>query len=159
MAGFFVGVGEGMNHRQQRFVDEYLIDLNATQAAIRAGYAKGSAEVTGFRLLRNAKIAAIIDEKRAKAAENCEVTREWIIEQLRVNAIQCMEKGETFSPSAANKALELLGKEHRMFIDRRLLGVRNIDDMSEEELLEFLGGEPEPTEIGAAAGNPPSGNA
>jgi len=41
--------------RQERFVDEYLVDLNATQAAIRAGYSAKSAHVEGSRLLTNAK--------------------------------------------------------------------------------------------------------
>ena len=148
-----------MNARQQRFVAEYLIDLNGKQSAIRAGYSKKTAEVQASRLLRNVKVAAAIETARSKAAEKAEVTREWIIEQLRVNAIQCMARGETFSPSAANKALELLGKEHRMFIDRRLVGVTNIDDMSEEELLEFLGGEPDSQELGAAAGTHAPGHA
>lgn len=146
-----------MNLKQQRFVVEYLIDLNATAAAARAGYKHPNQQ--GPRLLVNVGIAKAIESARSKAAENAEVTREWIIEQLRVNAIQCMAKGETFSPSAANKALELLGKEHRMFIDRRLVGVTNIDDMSEEELLEFLGGEPDSQELGAAAGTHAPGHA
>ncbi len=46
--------------RQERFVDEYLADLNATQAAIRAGYSARSAHVEGSRLLTNAKVAAAI---------------------------------------------------------------------------------------------------
>jgi phage terminase small subunit len=46
--------------KQQRFVEEYLIDLNATQAAIRAGYSKRSAEITGCKLLRVPKVASSI---------------------------------------------------------------------------------------------------
>src|SRR4051794_28830268 len=42
--------------RQTRFVQEYLVDLNGTQAAIRAGYSRGSAAVEASRLLRNAKV-------------------------------------------------------------------------------------------------------
>lgn len=48
--------------KQQLFANEYLVDLNATQAAIRAGYAKGSADVQGTRLLANASVRKIIDE-------------------------------------------------------------------------------------------------
>jgi phage terminase small subunit len=43
-----------MTPKQERFVEEYICDLNATQAAIRAGYAAGSADVEGVRLLGNA---------------------------------------------------------------------------------------------------------
>ena len=44
-----------LNPKQQRFVDEYLIDLNGKQAAIRAGYSEKTAEVQASRLLSNAK--------------------------------------------------------------------------------------------------------
>jgi phage terminase small subunit len=51
--------------RQRRFVAEYLIDLNATQAAIRAGFAPGSAKVTASRLLTNPNLAAEIERRQA----------------------------------------------------------------------------------------------
>lgn len=54
--------------KQNAFVIEYLLDYNATKAAIRAGYSKRSAEVTGHRLLRNAKIYAVINKKMDKLA-------------------------------------------------------------------------------------------
>lgn len=57
--------------RQARFVEEFLTDLNATQAAIRAGYSPNGAAVTGSRLLRNPKIAvAIAAQQRAIAERN-----------------------------------------------------------------------------------------
>ena len=146
-----------MTPKQTRFVAEYLVDLNATQAAIRAGYSQRTAASIGAENLRKPNIAAVIEAARARLAEKAEVTREWIIDRLRHNAVQCLVPGDSFNPAAANKALELLGKEHKMFIDRRLLGVRNIDDMTEEEILEFLGGEPEAEELRKAAGaHPPS---
>ena len=51
--------------RQAAFVGEYLIDLNATQAAVRAGYSPHSATVEGARLLANAKVAAAVQEAMA----------------------------------------------------------------------------------------------
>ena len=59
-----------LSPKQQRFADEYLIDLNATQAAIRAGYSPKSAEQQGSRLLRNAKVRAYIDERMAEHSRN-----------------------------------------------------------------------------------------
>ena len=50
-----------INPRQWRFVEEYLIDLNGTQAVTRAGYAPESAHVTSSRLLKNANVAADIE--------------------------------------------------------------------------------------------------
>jgi phage terminase small subunit len=67
--------------KQMRFAHEYLIDLNATQAAIRAGYSPDpvSAAVEGSRQLRNAKVAKTIDELMQK---NPGVTRQRIVDEL-----------------------------------------------------------------------------
>ncbi|GIQ63615.1 terminase small subunit [Paenibacillus cisolokensis] len=68
--------------KQQRFADEYLIDLNATQAAIRAGYSPKSAEVQGSRLLSNAKVRAYIGERMAEHSRRTGVNQERIIREL-----------------------------------------------------------------------------
>ena len=57
------GPGASLNVKQKRFVEEYLIDLNATQAAIRAGYSEKTAQLTGFRAIRNDKIQAEIQKR------------------------------------------------------------------------------------------------
>lgn len=67
--------------KQQRFVDEYLIDLNATQAAIRAGYSAKSAEVQGARLLSNAKVKAAVDEAVAARAERTGITADRVLQE------------------------------------------------------------------------------
>ena len=63
-----------MTEKQKRFVEEYLIDLNATQAAIRAGYKAKNADVIGGELLRNTcvseKIAAAIAERSKRTGVN-----------------------------------------------------------------------------------------
>jgi phage terminase small subunit len=69
-----------LTNRQQRFVDEYLIDLNATQAARRAGYR--SAEVEGCRLLKNAKVAHAVAKAQAERAERTGVTADRVISEL-----------------------------------------------------------------------------
>ncbi|NGP40968.1 terminase small subunit [Acinetobacter sp. GC2] len=51
-----------LTDKQQRFVDEYLIDLNATQAAIRAGYSEKTADSIGLQLLRKTQVAEAIEE-------------------------------------------------------------------------------------------------
>lgn len=71
-----------LSPKQQRFADEYLIDLNATQAAIRAGYSPKSAEQQGSRLLRNAKVRAYIDERMAEHSKRTGVNQERIIREL-----------------------------------------------------------------------------
>lgn len=67
--------------RQQRFVEEYLCDLNATQAAIRAGYSERAAHVTGARLLRNAKVSAAIAKGREEMSKRTEVTQERVLQE------------------------------------------------------------------------------
>ena len=55
-----------MTPKQERFVQEYLVDMNATQAAIRAGYSAHTAEQQGSRLCRNVQVAAAIQDMQAE---------------------------------------------------------------------------------------------
>ena len=57
-----------LSHKQEKFIKEYIINSNATRAAIHAGYSKRSAEVTGHRLLRNAKIHEAINKRKEELA-------------------------------------------------------------------------------------------
>lgn len=68
--------------KQERFVAEYLIDLNATQAAIRAGYSEKTATEQGSRLLTNVKVQQAIAKGQNKTAAKLEITKERIVEEL-----------------------------------------------------------------------------
>ena len=68
--------------RQARFVAEYLIDLNATQAAIRAGYSERTAEQQGPRLLGNVGVAVAIQAAQAKRAQRTEITQDRVLTEL-----------------------------------------------------------------------------
>ena len=68
--------------RQARFVDEYLIDLNATQAAIRAGYSPHRADSHGPRLLGNVGIAEAIEKAMAERSERTEITQDSVLREL-----------------------------------------------------------------------------
>jgi phage terminase small subunit len=68
--------------KQRRFVEELPLDWNATQAAIRAGYAKNSARQEGSRLLSNADIQDAIAALQAEASKRCQVTQDDIIAKL-----------------------------------------------------------------------------
>lgn len=63
-----------LNPKQRRFVDEYLIDLNATQAAIRAGYSAKTAAQAASRLLTNVDVRAAVNRGQAATAERLELT-------------------------------------------------------------------------------------
>lgn len=69
----------GLNPQQERFAQEYLIDLNITQAAIRAGYSKRTAHVQGSRLLIHAKVAEYIAKNRNRLADKLEITQERVL--------------------------------------------------------------------------------
>lgn len=71
-----------INARHRRFAEEYLVDLNATQAAIRAGYAPKSAEVTGSRLLSNPKVRDLIDQLQAERSERTNIKADDVLREL-----------------------------------------------------------------------------
>jgi phage terminase small subunit len=75
-----------LNDKQRRFVQEYLIDLNATQAAIRAGYSADTAHSQGPRLLENAGVKAAIDEARAERARETQIDAAWVLKRLAAEA-------------------------------------------------------------------------
>lgn len=125
--------------RQRRFVDEYLVDLNGTQAAIRAGYSVSGARAHACKLLTNANIQQAISAAQAARQERTELTADEVIRDLREVRDICMGRktvkvvevvkfeGEAtphevdslvFDPAGANKALELLGKHIGMFGDK-----------------------------------------
>jgi phage terminase small subunit len=72
--------------RQKAFVDEYLIDLNGAQAAVRAGYSAKTAEVQGSRLLGNAKVAIAITAAKAARSERTKVDADWVLSRLHEEA-------------------------------------------------------------------------
>ena len=71
-----------LTDRQQRFVEEYMIDLNATQSAIRAGYSPDSARQEGSRLLSNVNISRAIAERQAEMSKRTGISQELIIREL-----------------------------------------------------------------------------
>lgn len=68
--------------KQKRFVEEYLVDLNATKAAIRTGYGKGGAHVRGSELLATAQVRKAIDEAVAARSKRTEITQDLVLGEL-----------------------------------------------------------------------------
>ena len=95
-----------MNDKQNAFVHEYLKDKNATQAAIRAGYSPRSAGQSAHRMMKDSEIKAAIDSGLEEAAENAQVTAEWVIERLMIEG---EGKGPDTASSARVGALARLG--------------------------------------------------
>jgi len=127
---------EQLTPKQQRFVEEYCIDMNGTQAYKRAGYSASNdkvANTSASRLLSNVNVKQAIEEKQRKIAEQSGITAQWVLDRLQENVERCMqrvpvmikvdgewvESGEwKFDSAGANKSLELLGKYLKMFTDK-----------------------------------------
>lgn len=84
-----------MTKKQKRFIEEYLIDLNATQAAIRAGYSPDSAADIGSENLRKPDIHAHIDKAMAERSRRTGVNTDRVVQELAkiafVNAIEVID--------------------------------------------------------------------
>lgn len=72
----------GLTPKQNRFVEEYLIDFNATQAAIRAGYSKDTAYSIGSENLNKPEIKKMIEEKTKEFSDKSLVTKEMVVAEL-----------------------------------------------------------------------------
>lgn len=125
-----------LTDKQKEFVRQYLVDLNATQAAVRAGYSVKTAYRQGADLLQKTSIREAIEKAQAKRARRVEVTQDYVLSNLVEVVERTMQrapvldrKGEqvtdeegravwTFDAKGANRALELLGKHLGIFADR-----------------------------------------
>lgn len=121
-----------LSEKQQKFVREYALDLNATAAYKRAGYvATGhSAESAASQLLRNIEVQQAIKAVLHKASEKAELSAAWVLDRLRENAARAAQaepvldrRGNptgqyTYQGSVVNRAVELIGKHIGMFVDK-----------------------------------------
>ena len=148
-----------MTPKQQRFVSEYLIDLNATQAAIRAGYSEKTARFIGAENLTKPNIAAAVATAKAERSERTEVTQDYVLTSIMKTMERCKQaepvvyqNGDSvligtpsgdlapaykFDANAVLKGAELLGRHLAMFTDKKTIDVNH--------------GVQEPAEIIAAA--------
>lgn len=100
--------------KQQRFVDEYLVDLNATQAAIRAGYREKTAKAQGSRLLTKVDIATAIQKRREELQQNANVTVERIIQEYA--RIAFLDPANIFGPDGRSLTLQDMDEDTRRAI-------------------------------------------
>jgi phage terminase small subunit len=158
-------MAKGLTAKQARFVEEYLLDLNATQASIRAGYSPKTALQQGPRLLGHVGVAAAITKARAARTERTEVSQDWVISRLVENAERSMQAvpvydsdgdptGEyRYEGSVANRALELLGKHLGLFVDN--VNLRTPDGIRLEVVRRVV---PASNRVAAVVGNGANGH-
>lgn len=121
-----------LTDRQERFCREYIIDYNATQAAVRSGYSEKSAAATASENLKKANVLARVRELQAEQRERLCITADWVIMSLVDVYEKCMqlqpvmvwdpeqkkkvESGEyVFDSKGALNALEMIGKHLAVF--------------------------------------------
>ena len=142
------------NAQHEKFVQELVKGKGNGEAYIAAGYKAKNVSVASAcatKLLKIAKIAARLAELQQKAEDKAVLTKTWVIKRLVENVERAMtaiavtdREGETtgeykYEGSVANRALELLGKELGMFVDRKEVGAPgDFDDMSPAELDAYI---------------------
>ena len=124
------GMGK-MTEKQKRFCDEYLIDLNATQAAIRAGYSEKYANTNASKLLQITTIKDFISKRMAKKESELIASQDEVLryltavlrgeekdEKLSVNAMGELERLEVRQQAMQMKAAELLAKRYGLLVEK-----------------------------------------
>ena len=122
--------------KQQRFIEEYLIDLNGTRAAKAAGYSEKTARNLACETLAKPYIQEAIQEALEAQKERTELTADYVINSLREVHHQAMNpvEGQKTNLNAANRALDLLGRHMGMFTDRMDVSIHP----THEEMLDQL---------------------
>lgn len=121
-----------MTDKQKRFCDEYLVDFNATQAAIRAGYSNKYAGQNADKLLKNTNVKSYIDERIAEKQSQLIATQDEVLQYL-TSVLRGEQKEQTLKMAGIGvqeieeintstkdrlKAAELLGKAYGAFRDK-----------------------------------------
>ena len=134
-------------NKQKIFISEYLVDLNATRAAIKAGYSAKTATQIGSKLLTNVDIKAEIDQQIAEHLEKTGITTDYVLTSIKEVVERCMQRKPVmvrqgkeyvqateyveqpdgsrkeegvwaFDASGANFALKMLGLHLKLFTEK-----------------------------------------
>ena len=111
--------GKTLSPNHARFVEEYLVVLNAAEAARRAGYSKKSAKEQGFHLLQRPEIQEAIKAATDERSKRTQVSQDEVVEGLKEEANLT---GDGSSPAARVQAWAWLGRHLAMFTDNTNLG-------------------------------------
>lgn len=125
--------------KQERFVQEYLIDLNATKAAIRAGYSAKTAEQQGHQLLKKTSVAAAVSSSQKKTAARFEITKERIVEELAKIGFADIRKVVNWRANVTAMVEDPDTGDQRMAVTNEvsLIGSEDIDDATAGAIAEI----------------------
>lgn len=116
--------------KQSQFVIEYLVDLNATQAAIRAGYSEDTAGAIGAENLEKPQIKNAIEEQMDCRSKRTMITADWVLSSMREVAERCMQA----------KPVMVYNKEEKQFEQATALVEKESGERVEEGIWEFDSG-------------------
>lgn len=122
--------------KQEQFCLEYMVDLNAKQAAIRAGYSKKTAAEMGYESLNKPHVAARIQQLMAERSERTLISADWVLKGIKSLTEELRGSDD---PKAAYKGYELGGRHLKMFTDK-------VESRNENKTVKEFGdmyGEPE----------------
>jgi len=119
-----------LTNKQSRFVEEYLVDLNAKQAAIRAGYSEKTAAEMGYENLIKPHVQEYIRERMDERSKRTEITADRILEAIAEIAYDT----EEIKPSDRLRALELLGKHQALFTEKHVHEIKEAPRTTQEIL-------------------------
>ena len=106
-----------LSAKRKRFVDEYCIDFNGTQAAIRAGYSSKTANEQAARLLAIVSVKKAVEERKSKIAESSKLKASDVIDELRKIAFSDITQVMSFSASKAKvKSSRKLSEDARKIV-------------------------------------------
>ena len=136
--------------KQQLFVQEYIIDFNATQAAIRAGYSQNTAQEIGSENLSKPIIADAVSRAFAERSQRTRIDQDWVLYRLQEIVERSMQHEEImfegggtgiyrFNAAGANKALEMIGRHLGMFTDKVQADVNTGTGKLDEVLVQLRG--------------------
>lgn len=129
-----------LTDKQKMFCKEYIVDLNATQAAIRADYSVKTAQVIGSENLSKPLIQAEIQRLMSERAHRVEITADNVLQDILDTRVQC-ENNMTYWDAQGNKRLdasavngrsksnELLGRHIKLFTDKVELSVTEMPEI------------------------------
>ena len=131
---------DGLNDRQRRFAAEYLKDLNAKQAAIRAGYSAKTADRIGSRLLSHVEVAAAIASGQAKRADRLQIDSDRVLAELARSAFA--DPAGAFTETGAIRPIHDMPEDVRRAISSYEIdadGAVKVKFWSKPQTLEALG--------------------
>ncbi len=134
-------MAELKNIRHEKFCRHLADGKTVDEAYVAAGFVKNRGNAA--RLKANDSIGRRAAELVAAQHHVETVDRAWVLKELqalyRLTSTPKPGDEPTWSPATAKAVLELIGKEHSMFIDRKIIGIKRLDQMGEDELLQIAG--------------------